>query len=400
MTDMAWLNERRLRDYPRIFVAVFALAAALWIGMSDGVVDLKGKPLGYDFITFYSAAQVARDEPTAVYDLAAMRAAQLAIAPGTLQPYAWLYPPTFLLLVLPLQWLPYLAALVATMAATFVAYQAVLRRIAPHPSTLMLALAFPATFVNFFHGQNGFLNAALLGAGLMALERRPVLAGVLLGLLSYKPHLGLLVPVALIAGRHWRTLVAAGATTLAFAALSLAAFGPEAWLAFLDNTPFLRRIVENGNLPWFKMPTVFAAVRLLDGSVPLAYAVQGAATLIAASAVWWIWQGTASLPAKSAVLTAAALAASPYAFDYDLTVLGLAIAWLAWDGVQRGFRPGEKMVLLAAWLLPAVATPAAEHTGLQIGPAAVAAVLFCAFRRSNSVSPPSSSVRPPEATFS
>jgi hypothetical protein len=251
----------------------------------------------------------------------------------------------------------------------------------------MLALAFPATFVNLFHGQNGFLNAALLGAGILALERRPVLAGILLGLLSYKPHFGLLVPLALMAGGHWRTIAAAAATALVFAALSLAVFGPEAWQAFVDNAPFLRRIVEDGNLPWFKMPTLFAAVRLAGGPVPLAYAAQGLAALAAASAVWWAWRQTAPLPVKAAILVVAALGATPYAFDYDLTLLGLAVAWLAWDGIQRGFRPGEKLALVAAWLLPAVATPVAEHSSLQLAPAVLAWLVVCALRRTRPAFP-------------
>jgi hypothetical protein len=386
LTDMTWLNERRLRAYPRIFVAVFALCGLVWVALSDGVVDVKGKPLGYDFITFYSAAEVARDDGAAdAYDLAAMRAAQLAIAPGTEQPYAWHYPPTFLLLVLPLAFLPYFAALAGGLAATLVAYLAVLTRIAPHPAMLMLALAFPATFINLFHGQNGFLNAALLGAALLALERRPVIAGILLGLLSYKPHFGILVPLALIAGGYWRTILAAGATTLAFAGLSLAVFGVEAWIAFFDNMPFLRQVLENGNLPWFKMPTTFAALRLLGAPVGLAYGAQALAALAAAGAVVWAWrrtaQGSAPLPARAAVLVIATLLATPYAFDYDLTLIGLAVAWLAWDGVQRGFLPQDKPALLAGWLAPAVATPVAAAVGLQLGPAVLAWLLIRGLRR-------------------
>lgn len=382
LSDMTWLNERRLRDYPRIFVAIFVTAGFVWIAMSDGIVDVKGKPLGYDFITFYSASTVLRDAgAAAVYDLGAMRAAQLAIAPGTAQPYAWHYPPTFLLLVLPLALLPYFAALAGMLAATLAAYLAALRRIAPHPLTLMLALAFPATFLNLFHGQNGFLNAALFGAALLALKPRPVLAGILFGLLSYKPHLGVLVPLALIAGGHWRAIAAAAVTTLAFAGLSLALFGPEPWLAFLGNMPFLRRILEDGNLPWTKMPTAFAALRLMGGPVALAYAVQAVAALAAAAAVIWAWRRAGPLPLKAAVLVSGALLASPYSFDYDLALLGLAVAWLGWFGVQTGFRPGEKAVLVAAWLSPALATPIAAALGLQLGPVALAALLLCAVRR-------------------
>lgn len=382
LTEMTWLNERRLRDYPRIFVAIFAVAGIAWIAMSDGMVDVKGKPLGYDFITFYSAAEVAREQgASAVYDLRAMWAAQRAVAPGIAQPYAWHYPPTFLLLVLPLALLPYFAALAGMLAATLVAYVAVLRRIAPHPLTLMLALAFPATFLNLFHGQNGFLNAALFGAALLALKPRPVLAGILFGLLSYKPHLGILVPLALIAGGHWRTIAAAAVTTIAFAGLSLMLFGPEPWLAFLANMPFLRRILEDGNLPWTKMPTLFAAIRLLGGPVALAYAGQAVAALAAAVAVIWTWRRPAPLAVKAAALVSGALLTSPYSFDYDLTLLGLALAWLGWFGVKTGFRPGEKAVLLAAWLSPALTTPIAAALGLQLGPVVLASLLLCAVRR-------------------
>jgi hypothetical protein len=314
-----------------------------------------------------------------------MRAAQLAIAPGTEQPYAWHYPPTFLLLVLPLAFLPYFAALAGSLAATLIAYLAVLKRIAPYPATLMVALAFPATFINLFHGQNGFLNAALLGAALLALERRPVIAGILLGLLSYKPHFGILVPLALIAGGYWRTILAAGATTLAFAALSLAVFGAGAWIAFIDNMPFLRLVLENGNLPWFKMPTTFAALRLLGAPVGLAYGAQALAALAAAGAVVWAWRrtalGPAPLAARAAVLAIATLVATPYAFDYDLTLIGLAVAWLAWDGVRRGFLPQDKPALLAGWLAPAVASPLAAAVGLQLGPVILAWLLICGLRR-------------------
>jgi hypothetical protein len=394
LTEMAWLNERRLRAYPRIFVAVFALCGLVWVALSDGVVDVKGKPLGYDFITFYSAADVAQSDGAAdVYDLAAMRAAQLAIAPGTEQPYAWHYPPTFLLLVLPLAFLPYFAALAGGLAATLVAYLAVLKRIAPHPATLMLALAFPATFINLFHGQNGFLNAALLGAALLALERRPVIAGILLGLLSYKPHFGILVPLALIAGGYWRTILTAGATTLAFAGLSFAVFGAGAWIAFFDNMPFLRLVLENGNLPWFKMPTTFAALRLLGAPVGLAYGAQALVALGAAGAVVWAWRrtahgtnrGPAPLAPRAAVLVAATLLVTPYAFDYDLTLIGLAVAWLSWDGVQRGFLPQDKPALLAGWLAPAVASPVAAAVGLQLGPVILAWLLFRGLRRIGAV---------------
>jgi len=75
------------------------------------------------------------------------------------------------------------------------------------------ALAFPATIWTIGYGQNAFLTAALLGAGTLLLDGRPAVAGVLLGMLCYKPHFALLVPVALLAGRRW--LAIRGMRTLA-----------------------------------------------------------------------------------------------------------------------------------------------------------------------------------------
>src|SRR5690606_6210566 len=149
----------------------------------------------------------------------------------------------------------------------------------------------------------------------------------------------------------------------------------------VDNTPFLRRIVEDGHLPWAKMPTLFAATRLLGGPVVLAYVIQASAALAAAAAVLWVWRRQAPLAVRAAALVAAALLASPYSFDYDLTLLGLAVAWLAWDGWERGFRPREKLALLAGWLAPAVAPPLAAATGVQVAPLAIGWILICALSR-------------------
>src|SRR5690606_23392799 len=176
---------------------------------------------------------------------------------------------------LPLAVLPYLPALALWLAATFAGFATVLRSVAPHSVTLWLALALPAGFINMLHGQNGFLIAALFGGAMLCLDRRPILAGLLIGLLTVKPHLGLLLPIALLAGGRWRAILAAAATALAFAAASAAVLGPESWSAFLANTGTAREQLEDGLLPWSKMHTVFAGARLLGLEVLPAYLLQG-----------------------------------------------------------------------------------------------------------------------------
>src|SRR5207248_327842 len=159
--------------------------------------------------------------PAAAYDYARVSAVQLGALPwreGAAVPiFPWHYPPMFLIIVAGLALLPYGTALAAWLAATLLAYPATVRAIPPDRPAIMAALAFPAVFVNLGHGQNGFLSTALLGGGLLLLGRRPALAGFLLGLLAYKPQLGLLLPLALLAGSHWRAMIVAGLTVIAMA---------------------------------------------------------------------------------------------------------------------------------------------------------------------------------------
>ena len=161
------------------------------------------------------------------YDFDAHHAVQKAVSGRADIPYfGWHYPPMFLLLAAALATLPYLAALALYQAVTLLPYLAVVTRIAGRPEAWLPALAFPAVFVNVTHGHNGFITAALLGGALLVLDRRPLLAGVLLGCLAYKPQFGLLIPLVLVATGRWRTIAAAAATVLAIAGLTWIAFGP------------------------------------------------------------------------------------------------------------------------------------------------------------------------------
>ena len=145
---------------------------------------------------------------------------------------------------------------------------------------LLLAVAFPAVFVNLGHGHNGFLTAALFGAALVTLDRRPIVAGILFGLLAYKPQFGVLIPLVLIASGRWRCFAAAAATVALFALATTLAFGADVWDAFLASTRFTRIVVlEQGDTGWHKIQSVFSWVRMWGGSIALAYAVQGAVTV-------------------------------------------------------------------------------------------------------------------------
>src|SRR6185437_12401404 len=165
-------------------------------------------------------------KPDAAYDWAAEYAVEKGLFGGQDVPfYGWHYPPLFLLVAAVLALMPYGWSLAVWMGATLPAYVVAMRAIVPGPMTALVALAYPAVFVNLGHGQNGFISAALLGGALLLLESKPIVAGVLIGMLAYKPQFGILIPLVLLVTGRWTVVLAACGTILAACAATLALFG-------------------------------------------------------------------------------------------------------------------------------------------------------------------------------
>lgn len=384
MREADWLVRRRLVGYSAIFIALYAVVFVFWLATSDGGIDQNGKPIGTDFVNVWAAGSLAlADQAADAYDYLTHHAAQKAAFDGANVPYyGWHYPPIFLLAALPLALMPYLAALSFWLLATLPLYLLAVYRILPRRETVWLALAFPAVFVNIGHGQNGFLTAALLGGGLLLLDRRPLLAGVLFGLLTYKPQFGLLIPLVLLLGRRWDTIVAATGTACFVGMASLLLFGPETWIAFLDSLALTRgAIVEDGVTGWHKIMSVFAAARMWGAGIELAYLIQAAIGIGAAATVLRLWTAAVPHGLKCAALVTATPLLTPYVLDYDLVILALPIAWLAADGLKRGFLPWEKLTLAAVWLLPLLSRLIGLGLSLPLTPPLLIILLILIFRR-------------------
>lgn len=342
----------------------------------------SGNLIGVDFVQYYAASKLAlAGDAVGVYDHETLFAAEDELVEGDPGRWPWSYPPSFLLLVLPLAKLSYLWALAVWLASGLVALLYVAWRLVPHPLTPLVVLLYPAVGNSLFAGQNGCLSAALLGGGLVALERRPWLAGLLFGLLSYKPQLGLLLPLALIAGGHWRAFGGAAATTLAFAGLSLAVFGVAPWQAFFGNFDFMREVIERGHAALENMPTWFAFVRLPGGPSGLAYALQAAGLVAAAAFVVWLWRRPVRFELKAAGLLFAVPMATPYAQFYDLAALALALVWLCVVARDEGWRAGERAILSLLWLAPVALWLIAFWLGLQLWPVLLTLLLALVARR-------------------
>ena len=379
-----WLTDERMRGYSLILLAICAAATVGWIALSDGLIDRNGKPIGTDFSNVYAAGTLTwQGRPADAYQPARQHDAETAVFGGREVPfYGWHYPPFFFVIAFLVASIPYAWGLSIWLLASLTAYLATTRAILPRPETLLVALAFPAVFVNIGHGQNGFLTAALLGGALHWLDRRPWLAGILIGLLAYKPQFGVLIPIALVAGGRWHTIAAAAATVAALVAISLVTLGSGVWHAFIDSMTFTQTVVlEQGDTGWEKIQSVFSAARMWGASVHTAYAIQTALALMLAASLAWLWRSNAAFELKAAALATASLLATPYVLDYDLVALAVAIAFFARHGLNHGFCSFEISLLAAAWVVPLLSRVIAGVTGIPLGLMVLLALYVFIMRR-------------------
>jgi hypothetical protein len=431
-----FLTRERIRLWALATLVASAAGLLFVIATSDGLNDYQDRPLGTDFSNVYAAGTYVLDgHAAAAFDWPAQHARERAIFGERTPFYGWHYPPFFLFVAGLLALMPYALALALWLGVTLALYLLMLRtilstscpalcqastsyllhekqdvdgrdigersdavlrtampghdegqsRFARDQPWLLLALAFPAVFVNIGHGHNGFLTAALLGGALVTLDRRPTVAGVLFGLIAYKPQFGVLIPLVLIATGRWRTFLAAGVTVAALVVATLIAFGPEVWSAFFASTHLTRvEVLEHGGTGWHKIQSVFSWVRMWGGGVPLAYALHGLVMAALAVALVWLWRSPTAYRVKAGALIIAAILATPYSLDYDFVVLAPAIALLATDGLSRGFAPYEKSALALLWFMPLIARSIAEWTLIPLGVPAMLIVLILALRRAAS----------------
>ena len=379
----SFVTRHRLRVYSVLLLVAYAVTIAVLLATSDGILDRAGRPVGTDFANVYAAGRLALEGRAAqAYDWPAHHDMQRRVAGREDVPYyGWHYPPMFLMVAAALAVLPYLGALFVYQAVTLAAYLAVVRGIAGRPEAWLLALAFPAVLVNVTHGHNGFITAMLLGGALMMLDRRPLLAGLAFGCLVYKPQLGLLVPLVLATTGRWKVIAAATAGVVALAGATWALLGSDVFGAFWESLPMTQLVVREGAPGFYKIQSLYAALRLLGAPAEVANVAQLLATLGVATGLIALWRSAAAFELKAAGLIIGSVIATPYVLDYDLVVLAPAIAFLAAHGLRRGFAPYEVALLAALWVLPFVARSIAELTAVSLSPILLAAAFILILQR-------------------
>ncbi|AYQ43689.1 MULTISPECIES: glycosyltransferase family 87 protein [Burkholderia] len=367
-----WLNRDRVRAY----AAGVLLTELLFIGIYIARVAFQHAavlvPLSQDFSAIWSAAWLAAHGRAAdVWHFDALFAIQQIAVPGmTLEDgvLLWLYPPSMLLLVLPLGWLPYMAAVVLWLGITYVLFAAVIHATVQRGTAWLCALAFPAAFVTLIVGQTSLFTATLGGLGLLLLNRRPVWAGICFGMLMMKPQMAILLPLALLCAGQWRALAAWAATIAACVALATLAFGTDSWIAFAHGMHEVYQVIGAGHAKLARMPTVFALAEMAGWPTYVASGLQLLSASIAAIAVVYAWRGACSYALRAATLACACLLVSPYLYDYDLTWYGIVIAWYARYAWTHGWRRFDREWLVLLWLMPLAGLTVVPHLSFQFMP--------------------------------
>jgi Glycosyltransferase family 87 len=255
------------------------------------------------------------------------------------------YPPTLFLYITPFGLFSYWIAKLIWAAITLTFFLVVLWRIIPGVRTIIAAVSLYPVFDNVTLGHNGFLTAGLFACMLLAIENRPWLAGVFIGLLSYKPQFGILIPVALVASGNWRALASAAISTMAFAVIAGMAFGFASWIAFAHALTDRATVLADATSDTTWLCSIFSLLRDMGVSTRLAFAAQAIIILIAALIVWRLWSRPVSHALKAAGLCVGAVIASPHVYPYDLTILLVAAAFI----VRNDPTDFEKKSLFVLW---------------------------------------------------
>lgn len=323
---------------------------------TDGILDFAGRPIGRDFVNYWTGGVAVIDGAVSrLFDFNSYHSYQEYILGLDFADHSWSYPPHMLLILWPLGGFSYLPALALWSAATLLAYLWACRLRNGDPWVVALALLLaPSSYICLAGGQNGFLTAALLIGGFRLMRTHPIIAGVLFGILTVKPQLGILLPFALMASRRWLTIVSAGVTTVFMVAASAFLFGLESWEAYFDVIVPFQAVIMNERQGEFlvMMPSAYMGLRLLGVEQEIRTAVQLLLFVIALAGVVWTFARCQDWILQLAVLTVGTFIASPYAFNYDMTAVSFALVLITMRALRSGFLPFERIILAMVWLLP------------------------------------------------
>jgi hypothetical protein len=316
--------------------------------------DPIGYLVGRDFVNAWLGAKLAlAGDPAPHFSFDAYQKLLQGNFGADYPIHIWSYPPHLLLFTWPLGLMPYLTAYAVYTLFGLILYLAVASEGSRRLEHLAILILAPAVTINIWAGQNGFITAALLIGGLTQLDRRPVLAGILFGLLSIKPQLGVLMPLMLLLTGRWRVIVAAAVTIAVLVIATALIFGGEVWIAYLrDAMPPQRRYAFEGFSNFMmQMPTPFMNAKVAGLPLWACFAVQGIVSAVTLAAVVWTFWRKRDPVLSVALFVTAVFTVTPYAFNYDMVVFGWVIITLM---DRRDNAPLDYALMLLVFATPAL----------------------------------------------
>jgi hypothetical protein len=339
----------------RLLGVMAAIAVVLFIALIFNVFMSTGRIWG-DFIRMWIVADMPPQEAGSLpYDAERFTDLTNEKFSSRIEAYPWPYPPHFWLLIRPLSYMPFTVAHLVWQIGGVVLLMMTIRLVFRFSWSAVAFVGFcPAVLICLYFSQTGVIAAAFMIGGVGLLHRHPVLAGVAFAFLTFKPTLGVLVPLALLAGRHWIAFAAASIATAGLIGLSVFFLGAEAWLIYLTNLPS-NHIALHAEITSFIrlfIPTVFRALSVLGVESALALLLQYGFGAIVAVCVVWVFAFRENRSLQAATLLSASVLIPPYLHVYDAAVVTMAAMLLLFEVLKDGGRPGERSAILLAWFMP------------------------------------------------
>jgi len=367
-----------------VYLAIFVFFVYFWRGELRNLFS----PFCVDFGLFYAAGKMTLAGNVAqIFDVQAHHAMTELVLNLTL-PYflPWLYPPFFLFVIVPLTLLPFDVALIVWLALTLAFMIVAARRMLPsHKKLAFLLVGFPGVFLNLRWGQNGFLSTALLGLSIAFLETSPVLSGVMVGLLAYKPQLAILPFFVLLITKNWKAILSAFSTVISASILSLLIFGKEVWIGFFQSlfhtSSYLMETSKE--VTSSIQPTLLTTLIDLGIDSRISLAVQMIVALCAVAVVSWAFLRSKRLTLKGIMLVLGMPLIIPYFMQYDLVILGLALVLLIYDFSVNGYTKLEGVMAALLWLMPLINSPVVLFTKIQLCPIVLIVEMVMIIKRIN-----------------
>ena len=356
LTSSKWFTAERVSLYTKLLLFYYITVYLIWLYFTFDSLGPNKAILGADFISFYAAGQLAMEGNAAqAYNVLVHKGVELEIISRSdiyFELLSFSYPPIFLLLLAPLSKLPFVWAYFLFQLTTLGLFLYFIFRITESKKSIIIALAFPAVMLNFNFGQNAYLTAGLLAGFLFFFEKKPLISGFFLGCLTFKPHLGVLIPIVLIISGQWRVFFSAMVVTIILFLCSVFWFGAESWLAFWDGKDVPQRVLEDGVVPYSVMQSFFTGMRSLGASLFWSYTLHLLFAIITSFFILKLWILKIDYRLKAASLAIGTLILSPYILHYDLTILAVVLAFVVRYCQDKNFPKGMINLLSLIWLYP------------------------------------------------